>query len=61
MLWVQHKQARGEVKYQKVLGTDNVADLWTKNVEHPVRNTHMIQIGFKYEEGRAGKSVELNL
>ena len=61
MLWVQHKQARGEVEYQKVLGSNNMADLWTKNVDHSVRNKHMIQIGFRYEEGRAGKAVELNL
>ena len=57
----QHKLARGEVKYHKVLGSDNVADSWTKHVEHPVRNKHMLQIGFRYEEGRAGMAVELNV
>ena len=61
MLWVQHKQARGEVKYHKVFGSDNVADLWTNNVEHAVRNKHMLQLGFRCEEGRAGNAVELNV
>ena len=60
MLWVQQKQSRGEVEYRKVLGSDNVADLWTKNVDHIVRNKHMLQIGFRYEDGRASKAVELN-
>ena len=61
MLWVQQKQMRGEVEFQKVLGSKNVADLWTKNVDQVVRNRHMQQIGFRYVEGRAKKVVELNL
>ena len=50
MLWVQQKQARGEVEYKKVLGPNNVADLWTKNADHLVRNEHMQQICFRYEK-----------
>ena len=61
MLWVQQKQTRGEVEFQKVLGSNNVADLWTKNVDQNVRNKHMLEIGFRYEEGRAGRAAELNL
>ena len=52
---------RGEVEFQKVSGSRNVADLWTKNVDQVVRNRHMQHIGFRYEEGRARRAVELNL
>ena len=61
MLWVQQKQMRGEVAFQKVIGAKNVAYLWTKNVDQVVRNRHMQQIGFRYKEGRAKKAVELNV
>ena len=61
MLWVQQKQMRGEVEFRKVPGSKNVAYLWTNNVDQGVRNRHMQQIGFRYEEGRAKGAVELNL
>jgi len=61
MLWVQQKQMRGEVEFKKVLGSNNVADLWTKNVDQNVRNKHMLEIGFRYAEGRAKRAVELNV
>ena len=61
MLWVQQKQMRGEVEFKKVLGSNNVADLWTKNVDQNVRNKHMLEIGFRYKDGRAERAVELNL
>ena len=60
LLWIQQKQCRGEIEFRKVPGSDNVADLWTKNVDQIVRNKHMQQIGFRYEEGRADKAVKLN-
>ena len=61
MLWVQQKQARGEVEFQNVLGANNVAYQRTNNVDQIVRNKHMLQIGFRHVEGRAKKAVELNL
>ena len=61
MLWVQQKQMRGEVEFKKVLGSNNVADLWTKNVDQNVRNKYMLEIGFRYAEGRAKRAVELNV
>ena len=61
MLWVQQKQMRGEVEFKKVLGSNNVADLWTKNVDQNVRNKHMLEIGFRDAEGRAKRAVELNV
>ena len=44
-----------------MLGLDHVADLWTNHADQVVRNKHMLQIGFRYVEGRAKKAVELNL
>lgn len=61
MLLVQHKQARGEVKYDNVLGSNNMADKWTNHVEHIVRHHHMIQFGFRYDVGRSLKAVQLNV
>ena len=60
MLWIQQKQARGDVQFEKVLGSNNPADVWTKNADHGVRNRHMRMLGFEYVEGRANKAVGLH-
>ena len=43
------------------MGSNNVADLWANNLDQNVRNKHMLEIGFRYAEGRAEKVAELNL
>ena len=60
MLWIQQKQMREEVVFDKVKGSDNPADLWTKNVEHTLRNKQLVTIGFEFREGRADRAIELN-
>ncbi len=60
MLWIQQKQRRGDIQLEKVPGSNNPADMWTKNVDHEVRNRHMTRIGFEYRDGRAQKAVSLN-
>ena len=61
LLWVQQKQCRGEIEFRKVFGSDNVEELWAKNVDHIGRIKHMQQIGFRYEGGRADKAVGINM
>ena len=59
MLWVQEKRETGELKYNKVRGTENPADLMTKNLAGAVVQKYMKAMGFTKEEGRAEKSLEL--
>ena len=40
-LWVQEKEDRGDIGYEKVLGSDNPADLMTKYLTRSVMDTHL--------------------
>ena len=58
-LWVQEVQDREGVTYQKVLGTENPADLMTKYLTRDVINAHMSRLGQEVREGRADKGLEM--
>jgi hypothetical protein len=45
-LWVQEKVANGEVKVQKVPGTENLADVLTKHVDRSTLDKHLTSMGF---------------
>ena len=55
-----HSELHIWIHFEKVMGQDNPADMWTKNVEHRVRNKHLKIMRFEYREGRAHKAVGLN-
>ena len=57
-LWVQEVQDREGVTYQKVLGTENPADLMTKYLTRDVANGHMERLGQEIRAGRAEKGLE---
>ena len=59
MLWVQEKRESGELKYDKVKGSENPADLMTKYLAGTVVQKYMMAMNFVKEEGRADKSLEL--
>ena len=58
-LWVQEVQDREGVTYQRVLGTENPADLMTKYLTRDVINAHMSRLGQEVREGRADKGLEM--
>ena len=52
-LWIQEKIRSGQVKLEKVLGSVNPADAFTKYVDKPILDRAMEQIGMIKLEGRA--------
>ena len=59
MLWIQEKNDNGDLKYTKVKGTDNPADLMTKNLNGPTAKKHTDYLRQSFAEGRAENSLKL--
>ena len=58
-LRVQEVQDREGVTYQKMLGTENPADLMTKYLTRDVANGHMERPGQEVRTGRAENGLEM--
>ena len=59
LLWIQQKSEEGEIHYEKVLGTENPADLMTK---HLAKNTSVYlqkKLGLEQREGRSQVSLSI--
>ena len=59
LLWIQQKVRDGEVDVQKILGSDNPADVLTKYVDAATMQKHLRTLGLVYESGRAASAPEL--
>ena len=59
MVWVQQKTWQENIKYGKVLGLQNCADVLTKNVPGEVCLEHLRRMGFHVARGRAASSAKL--
>ena len=57
LLWVQQNQLRGNLRYEKVDGKENPADLMTKGLDEATCNKHLGKLGCRFTRGRADKSV----
>ena len=57
-LWVQEKAESGELRYRKVKGTENPADLMTKALTGAEIKKYMERINLTGMRGRAEKSLE---
>ena len=55
-LWIQSKIKEGDLKLQKVLGTNNVADAMTKAVDRWALDKYMAAMTFTLMPGRADKA-----
>ena len=51
-LWVQDRIRTGGFSLHKVVGTKNVADLWTKHVDRATLNKHRSSLHLRCIEGR---------
>ena len=49
----------GELKFEKVLGSENPADLMTKLVTPVVRRRHCEALGLESKDGRANESLQI--
>ena len=58
-LWVQEKQDREDAVFQKVLGTENPADLMTKRLVREKIDKCMSQLSQHRSQGRAKSGLEL--
>ena len=60
LLWVQETAASQRLRYAKVLGRDNPADLYTKHLDTNTSNHHVNNLKFEYQEGRAEEAPKLH-
>ena len=58
-LWIQDKVKCKELSIEKVLGTENPADLLTKYLDGPAQDGHVTRIGLTDEKGRASSAPKL--
>ena len=57
LLWLQHHVAKKRLSIRKVPGTENVADIWTKDVEEKLLIKFMNKMGFTETPGRHPKAL----
>lgn len=58
-LWVQEKNASKEIKYGKIQGKDNPADLFTKFLSGDEIDKHMTAMNFEYKSGHDGIALTI--
>ena len=58
-LWVQEMRETGELRYEKIKGTANPADLMTKLVNPSLREQHMQRMSLQKKAGRAEESLQV--
>ena len=57
LFWIQQKSENGELDYQKVLGTENPADLMTKHLNRNISTHLQGHLSLSHQEGRARASL----
>ena len=61
MLWIQEQAEEGGLRYRKVDGTLNPADLMTKgSLTEAVIKRHVLESHCRWDHGRAESSLKLN-
>ena len=61
MMWIQEKAEEGELRYRKVDGNLNTADLLTKgSLTEAIVRRHVQGSSCRWEHGRADSSLTLN-
>ena len=59
-LWIQSQQLRRILKFHKILGTVNPADLFTKHVSRDLLIQHVNKMQAEFRSGRAQSTVQLH-
>ena len=60
LLWVQQVSADKRLKYGKVLGKVNPADLYTKYVDWATTERHLEKLQYEFTTGRAEEALQLH-
>ena len=59
LLWVQQVAVEQRLKFKKVLGTNNPADLFTKHLDEKLSKHHVTNLGYQRADGRAEEAPQL--
>ena len=59
-LWLQEQQLKDILKLLKIPGSDNVADIFTKNLGQALMEKHLTVMGLEYRGGRATAAAQLH-
>ena len=59
LLWIQERIEDGDLAIEKVLGTNNPADLMTKKLTRSKIDQYMEICGQEFRDGRADKSLKV--
>ena len=59
-LWIQEVAARDRLKFKKVLGRDNLADLYTKYLDEKTCGHHLDTLAYRFTKGRAEEAPQLH-
>ena len=59
-LWLQEQELRKILEIKKVPGSDNVADIFTKNLGQAIMEKHLTSMNLHYRQGRASAAVHLH-
>ena len=57
LLWIQQQAEEGSIQYEKVLGTQNPADLMTKHLAKTTSVFLQEKLGLEHKEGRSRVSL----
>lgn len=58
--WIQQVVAQQRLKFHKVLGANNLADLFIKHLDEKVNRQHTNALAFHFKDGRASEAPQLN-
>ena len=61
LLWIQQTAAEQRLKFHKVLGMRNPADLFTKHFDENINNLHTRTRGIQFAVGRATEAPKLHM
>ena len=59
-LWLQEQQVRNAIAFQKIPGTSNPADLFTKHLSREVIEKYIMMLGATHVDGRSDKAAQLH-
>ena len=60
LLWIQQVSAQKRLAFGKVLGKENLADLFTKYLDSNTIGQHLQRLNSKFIEGRANEALKLH-
>ncbi len=58
LLWLQTRVRRGDIKVQKIMGTQNLSDLATKHLDAKTMNRFLRDLGFVFKCGSSGLALK---